>query len=186
MGGRAGSRAVAVIAATAMAVPHNRLVKLRATISADSPCGSFPNSWLQIPPGTALYKPSHGVFAPMPADADQRPDPPRPAETPHYHGHRGTAPAALPRRRCRCSNDYELCSRWCLRPARGAASNRWQNSDRKTRFILPAVHAPEARLREVSGLGDAAITELKLIAAASSRVARGQLKQRPAIVVTSA
>jgi DNA repair protein RadC len=41
-----------------------------------------------------------------------------------------------------------------------------------------AVHAPEARLREIHGLGDAAITEIKLIAAASSRVAKGQLKQR--------
>jgi DNA repair protein RadC len=41
-----------------------------------------------------------------------------------------------------------------------------------------AVHAPEARLREIHGLGDAAFTEIKLIAAASSRVAKGQLKQR--------
>jgi DNA repair protein RadC len=40
------------------------------------------------------------------------------------------------------------------------------------------VHAPAARLREVDGLGEAAITEIKLIAAAASRVAKGQLKQR--------
>jgi DNA repair protein RadC len=33
-------------------------------------------------------------------------------------------------------------------------------------------------LREISGLGEAAITEIKLIAAAASRVAKGQLKAR--------
>jgi DNA repair protein RadC len=40
------------------------------------------------------------------------------------------------------------------------------------------VHAPDTRLREVGGLGESAITEIKLIAAATSRVAKGQLKQR--------
>ena len=40
------------------------------------------------------------------------------------------------------------------------------------------IHAPETRLREVDGVGDATITELKLIAAAASRIAKGQLKQR--------
>ncbi len=40
------------------------------------------------------------------------------------------------------------------------------------------VHASEARLREVRGLGDAAIIEIKLIAATSARVAKGKLKSR--------
>jgi DNA repair protein RadC len=40
------------------------------------------------------------------------------------------------------------------------------------------VHAPATRLREVDGVGEATITELKLIAAAASRVAKGQLQQR--------
>ena len=34
------------------------------------------------------------------------------------------------------------------------------------------------RLREVKGLGDAAITELKIVQAAASRLARGQVKAR--------
>ena len=33
-------------------------------------------------------------------------------------------------------------------------------------------------MREISGLGEAAITEIKLIAAAASRIAKGQLKAR--------
>src|SRR5205085_11642091 len=39
-------------------------------------------------------------------------------------------------------------------------------------------HAPETRLREVKGIGDASINQLKLMAAAASRLAKGQLKQR--------
>ena len=38
------------------------------------------------------------------------------------------------------------------------------------------IHAPEARLREVEGIGDASINQLKLIAAAASRIAKGQLQ----------
>src|SRR5439155_18531347 len=40
------------------------------------------------------------------------------------------------------------------------------------------MHAPEVRLREVEGIGDAAITQLKLMAAAASRIAKGELRQR--------
>ena len=38
------------------------------------------------------------------------------------------------------------------------------------------VHAPEARLREIDGMREASITELKLIAAAASRIAKGQFR----------
>src|SRR5260370_18822741 len=40
------------------------------------------------------------------------------------------------------------------------------------------IHAPEARLREVDGIGDASINQIKLIAAAAIRIAKGQLQQR--------
>jgi DNA repair protein RadC len=40
------------------------------------------------------------------------------------------------------------------------------------------IHAPEARLREVDGVGDVTVTQLKLIASAASRIAKGELKQR--------
>jgi DNA repair protein RadC len=40
------------------------------------------------------------------------------------------------------------------------------------------VHAPATRLREIDGVGEATITELKLIAAAANRVAKGQMQQR--------
>ena len=40
------------------------------------------------------------------------------------------------------------------------------------------VHAPETRLREVDGIRDASINQLKLLAAAASRIAKGEVKQR--------
>ena len=37
------------------------------------------------------------------------------------------------------------------------------------------VHAPAARLREVDGIKDGSITQLKLIAAAAHRIAKGEI-----------
>ena len=41
--------------------------------------------------------------------------------------------------------------------------------------------APPTRLAEVKGLGDAAIAELKIVQAAASRLARGEVKRRPVL-----
>ncbi len=43
------------------------------------------------------------------------------------------------------------------------------------------ISAPRARLHEVNGLGDAAIAELKIVQAAASRLARGEIRQRRAL-----
>ena len=43
------------------------------------------------------------------------------------------------------------------------------------------ISAPIARLTEVKGLGPTAITELKLVHAAASRLARGQVRKRPVL-----
>jgi DNA repair protein RadC len=40
------------------------------------------------------------------------------------------------------------------------------------------ISAPRERLREISGLGDAAIAELKIVQAAAARLARGQVSER--------
>jgi len=101
------------------------------------------------------------------------------SEAPHYHGHRerlrdrfrDAGPDAL--------SDYELLEmvlfralpRRDVKPLAKALIARFGS-------FAETVHAPELRLKEVSGLGDSAITELKLIAATASRVAKGQLKQR--------
>lgn len=43
------------------------------------------------------------------------------------------------------------------------------------------VSAPEARLREVTGVGESVITELKLVEAAAHRLARARVLQRPVV-----
>ena len=43
------------------------------------------------------------------------------------------------------------------------------------------IAAPESRLAEVKGLGDAGITELKIVQAAARRLLRGALKKRPVL-----
>jgi DNA repair protein RadC len=46
--------------------------------------------------------------------------------------------------------------------------------------------APTSRLAEIKGLGDSAITELKIVQAAANRLARGQVKRRPVLTSWSA
>ena len=112
----------------------------------------------------------------MPANAD---DPAGFAEAPHYHGHRerlrerfrDAGPDAL--------SDYELLEMVLFRalPRRDVKPLAKSLIGRFGSFA-EVVHAPDARLREISGLGESAIIELKLIAATASCVAKGQLKQR--------
>jgi len=61
----------------------------------------------------------------------------------------------------------------------GATRSRWQkhysrHSARSPRSFTRRV----ARLREIDGIGEASINQLKLIAAAASRVAKGQVNKR--------
>ena len=115
----------------------------------------------------------------MPADDSDTPKQSATAETPHYHGHRmrlrerflGAGPDAL--------SDYELLEMVLFRALpRRDVKPLAKSLIAKFGSFAEAVHAPATRLREVDGLGEATITEIKLIAAAASRVAKGQLQQR--------
>jgi DNA repair protein RadC len=119
------------------------------------------------------------TFAAMPENADDPSDPPGFSEAPHYHGHRerlrerfrDAGPGAL--------SDYELLELVLFRALpRRDVKPLAKALIAKFGSFAEVVHAPEARLREISGLGDAAVTEMKLIAATASRVAKGQVKQR--------
>jgi DNA repair protein RadC len=118
-----------------------------------------------------------GVWPTMPADTSDTPS--GPAETPHYHGHRerlrqrfrSAGPDAL--------SDYELLEMVLFSArSRGDVKPLAKTLIKKFGSFAEVVHAPETRLREVDGLGDKTITQLKLIAAAASRIAKGQLKPR--------
>src|SRR5260370_6741168 len=103
----------------------------------------------------------------------------QPAETPHYHGHRerlrerfhGAGPDAL--------SDYELLE-MALFPALPRRDTKPLAKTLLKTFgsFAEVIHAPVARLRAIDGIGDAAINQLKLIAPAANRIAKGQLQQR--------
>ena len=113
----------------------------------------------------------------MPAKSSPPDD--APAEKPHYHGHRerlrerfsSAGPDAL--------SDYELLE-MALFPALPRRDTKPLAKALLKRFgsFAEVVHAPEALLREVDGIGDASVHQIKLIAAAAGRIARGELRQR--------
>ncbi|MGB8399817.1 RadC family protein [Bradyrhizobium sp.] len=104
------------------------------------------------------------------------------AETPHYHGHRerlrerfySAGPDAL--------SDYELLE-MALFPALPRRDTKPLAKSLLKKFgsFAEVVHAPEARLREVEGIKDASINQLKLIAAAASRIAKGEIRRSIAL-----
>ena len=106
----------------------------------------------------------------------------QPAEKPHYHGHRerlrerfyGAGPDAL--------SDYELLE-MALFPALPRRDTKPLAKALLKKFgsFAEVVHAPEARLREVDGIKDASVTQLKLLAAAASRIAKGEIRRSIAL-----
>jgi hypothetical protein len=106
---------------------------------------------------------------------------------PHYHGHRERL-----RERCReagpdALSDYELLEAVLFR----AQPRRDVKPLAKSLIatfgsFAEVISAPVARLAEVKGMGDASITELKLVQAAASRLVRGEVKKRPALSSWSA
>src|ERR1700750_1888818 len=110
----------------------------------------------------------------MPMPAKSPPPQDEPTEEPHDHGHRerlrerfySAGPEAL--------TDYEL-----LEMALFAAIPRRDTKPlakallKKFGSFAEVVHAPVARLREVEGVKDASINQLKLLAAAAGRIAKG-------------
>src|ERR1700748_2589989 len=113
--------------------------------------------------------------------AKSRPPQDESADDPHYLGHRerlrerfyGAGPDAL--------SDYEL-----LELALFAAIPRHDTKPlakallKKFGSFAQVIHAPEALLRE-AGLKDASVNQLKLIAAAADRIAKGEIRRSVAL-----
>ena len=100
--------------------------------------------------------------------------------SPHYHGHRERLRSRFREAGAEAVSDYELLELVLFRaiPQRDVKPLA---KELITKFgsFAEVVAAPVARLAEVKGMGDAAITELKIVYAAASRLARGQVKKRP-------
>src|ERR1700748_3262231 len=105
-----------------------------------------------------------------------------PAETPHYHGHRERLRERFHTAGPDALGDYEL-----LELALFAAIPRRDTKElaktllKKFGSFAEVVHAPENLLREIDGIGDASITQLKLLAAAAGRIAKGEIKRSIAL-----
>jgi DNA repair protein RadC len=118
----------------------------------------------------------------MAADSSDESKSPATAETPHYHGHRERLRERFRTAGPDALSDYELLEMVLFRAlSRRDVKPLAKSLIAKFGSFAEAVHAPEPRLREVAGVGDSVITELKLIAATASRIAKGQLKARTAL-----
>jgi DNA repair protein RadC len=111
---------------------------------------------------------------------------PKPA-APHYHGHRQrlrdrfleAGPAALA--------DYELLELVLFRAIpRRDVKPLAKELLKKFGSFAEVVSATPARLREVGGLGEAAIAELKVVQAAAQRLTRGEIDRREVLSSWSA
>ncbi|WP_296520055.1 DNA repair protein RadC [Rhodoplanes sp.] len=106
---------------------------------------------------------------------------------PHYHGHRDRLRARFREAGSDAVTDYELLElvlfralpRRDVKPLAKALIARFGS-------FAEAVAAPPQRLAEVPGLGEAAITEIKIVQAAAQRIARGEVKRRTVLSSWSA
>jgi DNA repair protein RadC len=106
---------------------------------------------------------------------------------PHYHGHRERLRERFRVAGADALSDYELLEAVLFR----AQPRRDVKPLAKTLMatfgsFAEVIAAPVAHLAEVKGLGQAGITEIKIVQAAASRLLRGEVKKRPALSSWSA
>jgi DNA repair protein RadC len=122
-----------------------------------------------------------GILLPM-SSTDEPEISPTAKEAPHYHGHRQRLRERFLASGADALSDYELLEmvlftaqpRRDMKPLAKALLKKFGS-------FAEAVHAPELLLREVDGIGEATITQLRLIGAAANRIAKGELKQKHAL-----
>jgi DNA repair protein RadC len=100
----------------------------------------------------------------------------------HYHGHRERLRGRFREAGPEAVSDYELLELVLFRaiPQRDVKPLA-KDLIAKFGSFAEAISAPPARLAEVKGIGAAAITELRIVQAAASRLARGQVQKRPVL-----
>jgi DNA repair protein RadC len=98
---------------------------------------------------------------------------------PHYHGHRDRLRARFREVSSDAVSDYELLELILFRalPRRDVKPLAKKLIEIFGSFG-EAMAAPPSRLAEVKGLGEAAITELKIVEEAARRITRGEVKRR--------
>jgi len=101
---------------------------------------------------------------------------------PHYHGHRDRLRARFRDAGPDALADYEMLELILFRaiPQRDVKPLAKALLERFGSFA-EVISAPPERLKEVDGLGEAAVTEFKIVAAAAQRFAKGEVRKRPVL-----
>jgi DNA repair protein RadC len=101
---------------------------------------------------------------------------------PHYLGHRERLRDRFREAGADALSDYELLELLLFRALpRRDVKPLAKTLLEKFGSFAEVIAAPEARLAEVKGLGDSAITEFKIVQAAANRFLRGAVKKRPVL-----
>jgi DNA repair protein RadC len=107
--------------------------------------------------------------------------------SPHYHGHRERLRSRFREAGADAVSDYELLELVLFRALpRRDVKPLAKILIGKFGSFAEVIAAPPQRLAEVSGLGEAAITEFKIVEAAAQRFARGEVKRRTVLASWSA
>jgi DNA repair protein RadC len=104
------------------------------------------------------------------------------AKSAHYHGHRERLRERFLKGGNDALADYELIELVLFRAiVRRDLKPLAKELLKQFGSFAEVVSAPIERLRSIKGLGDAAVTELKIVEAAAHQLARGQVKNRPVL-----
>ena len=107
--------------------------------------------------------------------------------SPHYHGHRERLRTRFRDAGMDALSDYEMLELLLFRALpRRDVKPLAKELLAKFGSFAEVISAPAPRLGEVKGLGAAAITELKIVQAAASRLAKGAVRKRPVLSSWSA
>src|SRR5215813_44909 len=104
----------------------------------------------------------------------------KPADAvPHYHGHRSRLRERFVQGGSDALHDYEMLELILFRaiPRRDVKPLAKELLEKFGSFP-EVIAAPVERLKEIDGLGEAAIADLKIVQAAANRLLRGEVKQR--------
>ncbi|MEO3385767.1 DNA repair protein RadC [Mesorhizobium sp. CAU 1741] len=101
---------------------------------------------------------------------------------PHFHGHRDRLRARFREGGAAALADYELLELLLFRSIPRADTKSLAKA-LLNRFgsFAEVLGAPEHLLREVNGIGDAVAIDIKVVAAAAARMAKGEIARRPVL-----
>jgi DNA repair protein RadC len=118
-----------------------------------------------------------GFFAERPPQS-LKPSPPR-EEKPHYLGHRQRLRDRFRRAGPETLSDYEILELLLFRSIpRADTKERAKALLKRFGSLAEVLGAPEHLLREVDDIGEGAALDLKIVAAAARRLARGEIQGR--------